>query len=198
MKDNSLEPITQKILAHMRGNDSSFTLACRHSSKTESVIRFALEKVKEEDNKAKLILIVVQNYATVGLIQSNIIERERVDAIRGLGHLEFRNRTNLSIIRIVSANSSLLKGICPTLVIYDEVGLYENTLDVIAAINCPFSHYVTSYGPNNIFFNFIKSYPTLVINWRDIPKFNEAWVMQMSRNISASQFFNEYENGRNQ
>jgi hypothetical protein len=201
MRTPELEPLTQKMLAHMRANPSSFILACRQSSKTEAVIRFALEKVKEEDSKAKLIVIVVDKQRSVRELQNAIIDRERVDAIRGFGLLEFKNKTNISLIQIVSANLNSLRGKTANVVIYDEVAFFQDTMQVISTglPHTTNSHFITSYNPTNKFFlEFAEKYPTLVINWRDVPGRDYAWAEQMSKNISASQFFVEYENGRGQ
>lgn len=196
---NILEPITQKILAHMRENQSSFTLACRQSSKTEAIIRFAVEKVKEEDSIAKLIVIVVPKHEAINDLQRKILDKYPCDTIRGFGCLEFRNKTNVSILRIVAGNDPTIRGMRPTLVIYDEAAFNENTLRTIAYVNCPFSHYVTSYNPKDkSFFDFVKSYPTLVINWREVHGHDPQWVINMAEHLSSSDFFNEYENGRSQ
>lgn len=194
---NILEPITQKILKHMRENQSSFTLACRGCSKTYSVILYAIEKVKQEDSISKLIVVVVPTPIHIQVLQSRIIDIERVDVIRSFGQLEFKNKTNVSTLRIVAANDESLRGLNPTVVIYDDPAFYSNTLQTIASISCPFAHYVTSYNPrNSSFFKFINMYPTLAINWREVYNQDPEWIKRMSKTLSASDFFNEYENGR--
>ena len=184
----SLEPITQRILQHVRSNKTSLTVACRQSGKTESMIRYAIEKAIE---KKTTITIVVKSWIHVKTIQSIIFNKRPDISILNVGSIVFPNESR---IRIVGSQSC--RGNVSEVNLFDDIAHYQNPCSCLSFDESTENHYFTSYNPRNIaFFDVVKNVPSLNIQWRDLPYTDEKWLNQIMVYMTPHDFFNDYCNG---